>query len=521
MNTQQNNKSQISNQSNSMYRQPSQPVNLLSNTYDPTKTPQHLIKPQNTQSLQNTQLPQNQNQKLQNNNNKNTYLNQPIQYNKSMNTSTKTTNNLKPQNTNTLSHPSQSGIPTLPVGIPTHPNHPMSKGHNNNNTNTNTNNNNNTNTNTNNNTNTNKVTINNTNNNINSNINSNILFIDKITDKIYNHFKLKYPATIEASGFNKSIINTIITQTIKKDPLNEKTINKIIDVIDMKFKMTVNSGNRQGEQHNLNEFTMDEKSKISIDTFLENYTNKVTILSDNETSSNTALESNLPKQMSPINDSIKIDKIEPFSEDFPIRDREKQNDMIQPETREFTYYVVVNSNDRNITKFPKPNEFVIDFAPAPSGDSPQTGYIDRAFHNIKSCNLLSVVILDTSNTAGSSDHGGVSFPYLLLQFDELQNNYFGTNSHLSKSFAILTDYTVKGKYKYYSIVGDLSDDTVYKVYNPRINLTKLTTRLILPNGQPFNFGESMTNDTSNSCITFGFSVVTIQKNLSTQFLNSA
>jgi hypothetical protein len=31
----------------------------------------------------------------------------------------------------------------------------------------------------------------------------------------------------------------------------------------------------------------------------------------------------------------------------------------------------------------------------------------------------------------------------------------------------------------------------------------------------------MDDDTSNSCITFGLSLVTIQKNLSTQFLNSA
>ena len=504
MNNQQNYKSQTLNPINPSKPIYSQPVNLLSTTYDPTKTPKQLIQPQNAHNAQNTQNAQKtQIQKLQNTNT--TYLNQPIQYNKSLNTSTKSANNLKPYN-NTLSHPSQSG--TLPSGLPTHPNHPM-----------------------------NKLTINNTNNNINNinNISSlnnsitslnnttmnNLLFIEKISDKLYTHFKLKYPATIEASGFNKSIINTIITQTMKKDPLNEKTINKIIDVIDMKFKMTVNSGNRHGQQNDLNEFTMDSQSKISIDTFLENYTNKVTLLSDNGSSSNTALEANLPKQMSPINDSVIIDKIEPFSESFPIRDREKQNDMIQPETREYTYYVVVNSNDRNITKFPKPNEFVIDFAPAPSGDSPQTGYVDRAFHNIKSCNLLSVVILDTSNVSGSSDYKGISFPYLLLQFDELQNNYFGTNSHLSKSFAILTDYTVKGKYKYYSIVGDLSDDTVYKIYNPRINLTKLTTRLVLPNGTPFNFGSAMNDDTSNSCITFGFSITTIQKNLSTQFINSA
>ena len=462
---------QQNNQQNNQYYQStnaSQPIQLLSTVYDPSK-----------------QINASKN---------NTYLNQPIQYNKSLNTSTKTTNNLQPQNTNILPHPSQSGKPNLPAGLPTHPNHPM-----------------------------NKITINNTNNNINSNAVSNLLIIDKVSDKIYNHFKLKYPIIIEASGFNKSTINSIVSHSIKKEPLNEKSINKIIDIIDMKFKMTVNSGNRQGEQYNTNAFSMDEESKISIDTYLENYTNKVTILSDNNVNSSKALEAELPKQMAPINDTIKIDAPEPFSESFPIRDRDKKIDMMKEEEREYIFYIVVNSNDRNITKFPKPNEFIIDFAPAASapGELPPSGYIDRVFNNIKSCELLSAVILDTSNVSGSSDYGGVSFPYLLLQFDELQNNYFGTNINLSKSFAILTDYTIRGRYKYYSIVGDLSDNTVSRVYNPRINLTRLTTRLLLPNGTPFNFGDANVNNTSNTCITFGLRVTTIQKNLSTKFLNSA
>jgi hypothetical protein len=349
------------------------------------------------------------------------------------------------------------------------------------------------------------------------------LLIEKVGDKIYTHFKLKYPTTIEASGFNKATINMIITQSIKKEPLNEKSINKIIEIIDTKFKMTINSGNRQGEQYNTNAFSMDEESKISIDKYLENYTNKVTILSDNGNTSNQALEANLPKAMAPINEMIKIDNPEPFNEEFPIRDREKQTDMMKEEVREYTYYIVINSNDRNVTKFPKPNEFIIDFAPssAAPGENAPTGYIDRTFHNIKACDLLSAVILDTSNVSGSSDYGGVSFPYLLLQFDELQTNYFGTNLHLSKAFAILTDYTKRGNYKYYSIVGDLSENTVCKVYNPRINLSKLTTRLLLPNGTPFNFGDANNNNTSNSCITFGIRLTTIQKNLSTKFLNSA
>ena len=357
--------------------------------------------------------------------------------------------------------------------------------------------------------------------NSNTNSNQNSLFITKVSDKIYTHFKNKYPSTIDASGFNKNTITTIINQSIKKAPLNEKSINKIIEIIDLKFKMTINSDNRKGSQYNTNSFSMDEESKISVDTYLENYTNKVTILSDNGVSGEKALEADLPKTMAPLNDTIKIEKPEPFSEDFPIRDREKQTDMLNSETREYYYYVVINSNDRNIVKSPNPNEFVIEFAPAPSGDSPQSGYVDKAFHNIKACELLNVSILDTSGEGDSSVATPASFPYLLLQFDELQTNYYGTNSNLSKAFAILTDYTKTGNYKYYKLLGESSESNIYKVYNPRINLTKLTTRLLLPDGTPFNFGATHTNDTSNSCITFGLRLTTIQKTLSTSFLNNA
>jgi len=353
------------------------------------------------------------------------------------------------------------------------------------------------------------------------NSNQNSQFITKVSDKIYTHFKTKYPSTIDASGFNKNTITTIINQSIKKAPLNEKSINKIIEIIDLKFKMTINSDNRKGSQYNTNSFSMDEESKISVDKYLENYTNKVTILSDNGVSGEKALEADLPKTMAPMNDTIKIEKPEPFSEDFPIRDREKQTDMLNSETREYCYYVVINSNDRNIVKSPNPNEFVIEFAPAPSGDSPQSGYVDKAFHNIKACELLNVSILDTSDEGDSSVATPASFPYLLLQFDELQTNYYGTNSNLSKAFAILTDYTKTGNYKYYKLLGESSESNIYKVYNPRINLTKLTTRLLLPDGTPFNFGATHTNDTSNSCITFGLRLTTIQKTLSTSFLNNA
>jgi hypothetical protein len=344
-------------------------------------------------------------------------------------------------------------------------------------------------------------------------------FVVKISEKIYNHFKLKYPTTIEASGFNKSTIEKIVTQTIKKQPLDEKSISKIIDIIDHKFKTTIHSNNRQGTQYDTTNFSLDNESKISMDKYLENYTNKVSILVD----SNKAINADLPKNMAPANDMIKIEKQEPFNEDFPIRDREAKTDMMLPEIREYDFYVVINSNDRNPNTFSAPNNFIIDFAPAPpaSTSDARIGYIERNFHNIKSCELMNVIIRDTSDQPDSSDAGGVSFPYLLLQFDELERNYYGTNDNLSRAFAILTDYTTVGKYKYYRIIGDSSENTVSRVYNPRINLNKLTTKLLLPNGTLFNFGNVNNNDTSNACISFGLRIVTIQKNLATQFINNA
>jgi hypothetical protein len=345
--------------------------------------------------------------------------------------------------------------------------------------------------------------------------------IMKISEKIYNHFKSRYPETINASGFSINTISEIINHTTKRNnaSIDEKLISKIIDIIEHKFKMTINSNNREGTQYDTTSFTMDNDSKISIDKYLENYTNKVSILLDSE----KAAEAELPKNMGPINDIVKLTKPEPFNEDFPIRDREKQTDMMVPEVRSYDYYITIDSKDRDVSKYPKPNEFVIDFAPAPPADTTDTrrGYIDRGFGNIKACELMNVIIRDTSSEPDASDAGGISFPYLLLQFDELQNNFFGTNNNISRTFAILADYSKIGNYKYYRLFGDTSENTISRVYNPRINLNKITTRLLLPDGSPFNFGSSFINDTSNTCITISFRFTTIQKNLATQFIDKA
>uniref|UniRef100_A0A6C0HL96 Uncharacterized protein n=1 Tax=viral metagenome TaxID=1070528 RepID=A0A6C0HL96_9ZZZZ len=346
--------------------------------------------------------------------------------------------------------------------------------------------------------------------------------VDLVASRIYKHFTDKYPTAINSCGLSLTTVKTIVDAGFKKNGnLNQPTISSIIDVIDLKLKQAIHSDNRRGVQYDtITQFSMDEKSKITMDKYLENYTNKVTVLNN----SDKAIDAQLPSKMAPMNDIVKLQEPDPFSEDFPLKDRILQTDTLVPEIRKFDYYLAIDSKDRNIKQSSAPNNFIIELAPAPSSTSENNkGYIDRAFGNIESCELLNVIIRDTSDQPDSSDTGGINFPYLLLQFDELQQNYFGTNNDLTKTFAILTQYKQKNssKYKYYRMVGDHSESTVTKVYNPRITLSRITTRLLLPNGELFNFGAAFNDDTSNTVISVTLRISTVQRNLATQFLDKA
>jgi len=347
--------------------------------------------------------------------------------------------------------------------------------------------------------------------------------LEKVSDKIYNHFKEKYPTSINATGLSPITIKKIVDTAFKKQNTlttpNTNIISNIIDVIDIKLRSAIHSENRSGKTFDTTTFSMDDQAKISLDKYLDNFTNKVSVL----VNSDKAIENDLPAKMAPVNDIINIKADDPFTEDFPLKDREKDTDMFVPEVRKFDYYLAIDSKDRNIDKYPEPNNFTIDLAPASGNGGDNRGYIDRSFGNIESCELITVIIKDTSAQPDSSDAGGVQFPYLLLQFDELQQNYFGTNNYLTKTFAILTEYCkpAGSTYKYYRMVGDASDSTVIKVYNPRINVSRITTRLLLPDGTPFNFGSAYTNDTSNTVVSVAFRISTIQRNLATKYLDKA
>ena len=413
----------------------------------------------------------------------------------------------------------------------------------------------------------------------------------QIADKIYNHFRQKYPSLIDASGLSTNTINQIIKSVAMKDKttinnMKRESVEKIISIIDTKFTQTANSNNRKHQQFDTSGFNNDNSTKISQESYLKNFNTKITGMDIENMTNYQSNNNSITPSLSSINSNLKtFNKLAnnmsnmsnmsntdrstfngigansasanisqshtnsnnnstnnhnsnnnnnnslinpttylvedmPFNENFPSRNREKDTDMLIQEVREFDFYVMVDSKDRDRNLNNAPNEFVIHFAPYQSssnGEGPY-GYVDRAFGNVKSCEITDIIILDTSSEPDSSDTGGKSYPYLLLKIPELGNNYFGTNNNLTTCFAILTDYCTKGNYKYYSIAGMGSNYAISKVFNPRINLSKMTISILLPDGTPFNFG-SANNDNINTVIKIGFRITTIQKNLSTQFIN--
>ena len=139
--------------------------------------------------------------------------------------------------------------------------------------------------------------------------------------------------------------------------------------------------------------------------------------------------------------------------------------------------------------------------------------------NVKSIELIDCILKDTSTFTNASNNGS-NFPYILLEIDELGSMFEGTNNELSKSFAILKNYTETNGFFYYNLVGNSSNDSLIKYFYPNKSLSKLTIKFKTPDGSLFNFGDEATSSSStiNKLV---FRIVVSQKNLTTQFMDKS
>ena len=100
----------------------------------------------------------------------------------------------------------------------------------------------------------------------------------------------------------------------------------------------------------------------------------------------------------------------------------------------------------------------------------------------------------------------------------------GTNNQINKAFGRLTYFELTGTdntdktkntlYRHYII----QRGNLIKYFKPRKNLTRLTFRIRNFNGDLYNFGDAV-DDETNSCNSFTFCIKTKQKNFVSNFID--
>lgn len=196
---------------------------------------------------------------------------------------------------------------------------------------------------------------------------------------------------------------------------------------------------------------------------------------------------------------------------------DKQKNLLKEDTSEWTYYLVIDSKDRDLNIYKSPNEYTIRFSPPSfNNNDARTGFVDRILHNVKAIELIKCGFLDTSDLNDSSDSGGNHPPYVMLEVEEFGTNHNGTNQYLNKSLAIMDTFIKQDNYKYFRVMYD--DKPMINRFNPRVTIDKMTIRFRLPDGTLYNFGG--VNNTNTATVNYlVFKITVMQRFLETQYLN--
>lgn len=195
---------------------------------------------------------------------------------------------------------------------------------------------------------------------------------------------------------------------------------------------------------------------------------------------------------------------------------EKQRNLIKEDETDLSYYIIIDSKDRDMNVFRSPNDYTIRFSPPNfNGSDNRKGYIDKIFHNVKSIELVRCGFLDTSLEEDSSDFEENDPAYVILEIDELITQHNGTNQNLNKATIIMDSFSKIGKYKYYDLYDNFGRVTVF---NPRITLNSVSIKFRLPSGELYKFG--VANDINEKTVNYMvFRIVVMQKALESSFFN--
>tara|TARA_B100000963_G_C22583467_1_gene651954 strand:+ start:224 stop:937 length:714 start_codon:yes stop_codon:yes gene_type:complete len=126
--------------------------------------------------------------------------------------------------------------------------------------------------------------------------------------------------------------------------------------------------------------------------------------------------------------------------------------------------IYIDSKDRDFAKYKFPSQFTVDLKVSP-----------------KEIKIKEVILRTTEKEKDSSDNLE-NLPYLIL--DLSSELIQGTNKNLEASSCLLTNYDIKGEYRYFNI-----DE---KVIFPK-NVNKISINIKKPDGTIYNLGSTNNN----------------------------
>jgi hypothetical protein len=260
---------------------------------------------------------------------------------------------------------------------------------------------------------------------------------------------------------------------------------------------------QNNSSNNRNENNDNNVINVNLGTPIDNILNNLPTTLPTETS--TSMPASNPSSLSQNNN---------FTDRFILT--EKQRSLIKEDGSDISYYIIIDSKDRDMNAFRSPNDYTIRFSPPNfNGTDNRNGFVDKIFHNVKSLELVRCGFLDTSGITGASDHQENDPPYVILEIDEFITQHNGTNQNLNRATIIMDSFSKIGKYKYYDLYDN--EGRVTK-FNPRVTIDKMSVKFRLPDGSLYKFGEE--NDDNTKTVNYMiFRIVVMHKMLDTNYLN--
>lgn len=129
------------------------------------------------------------------------------------------------------------------------------------------------------------------------------------------------------------------------------------------------------------------------------------------------------------------------------------------------HYICINSSDRDATKYPKVNNYRIDF--------------QDVFKNIHSIEIVSASVANQNSVQ--------THPYLIVKFDGMDHLTF-SNNNINKGFALFYLKPTTGAHVYPEL-GCLQRNVRY-FKTPLASLASISIQFFKPDGTVFDFGEA-------------------------------